>query len=887
VIIDEEDYLAHYGTLHKSGRYPWGSGDNPAQSIKGFLDYVDDLKKQGLSEVDIARGQGMTVTELRNYRSIANNLAKQDKIDTVRKLKNTGMSNLAIGKEMGINESSVRSLINQGQRATNDQLRTISNMLKDTVDEHGYLDVGSGVEIHLNISRTKLNTALAVLKAEGYTVTPVQVPQLGTGGNQKTIVLTLAPRGTTYKDIVTNMDKIHTINKYYDDKTNTFLGIMPPLNINSSRLAIKYDKDGGSEADGVIYVRPGVKDISLGQNKYAQVRIAVDGTHYIKGMAIYKNDLPNGVDLVFNTNKSNTGNKLDALKKLSDDPENPFGAVVRQITDMDAKGNKRVTSAMNLVNEEGRWDEWNKSLSSQMLSKQTPRLAKTQLDATYKQKREALDEILSLTNPAVRQKLLDSYADGVDSSAFNLKAAHLPRQATHVIMPVNSLKDNEIYAQKFNNGERVVLIRFPHGGIFEIPELTVNNNNRQAKDLLGDAIDAVGINHKVAARLSGADFDGDTVLVIPNNNNLIKTKPALASLKDFDPKAEYKLPKGVTFQGNKQQLMGDISNLITDMTIKGANDTEIAQAVRHSMVVIDSEKHDLDHKKSARDHQIALLKTRYQGGPRGGASTIVSRKKTEKPVLERKLRSAKDGGPIDKKTGKLVYQETGKSWVDKKTGKTVYKMDKVKWIELVEDANDLSSGTSIEKLYADHSNRLRDLGNKARKELVNTKPTPVSHTAKKVYADEVTSLDSKLKMALRNRPLERGAQLMANAKVDAKKKANPNMEPSELKKIKYLALEEARARLQAKKNVIEITPREWEAIQAGAISHSKLKAILDNADMEKVKQLATPRTATVVSRNDAVRIRSMQAAGHTLAEIAGALGVSVSTIQTSLGSSNG
>ena len=48
--------------------------------------------------------------------------------------------------------------------------------------------------------------------------------------------------------------------------------------------------------------------------------------------------------------------------------------------------------------------------------------------------------------------------------------------------------------------------------------------------------------------------------------------------------------------------MGDVSNLITDMTIKGANNDELARAVRHSMVVIDSEKHNLDVKASARDN---------------------------------------------------------------------------------------------------------------------------------------------------------------------------------------------------------------------------------------------------------------------------------------------
>ncbi len=102
--------------------------------------------------------------------------------------------------------------------------------------------------------------------------------------------------------------------------------------MSSKRLAIRYAEDGGSKADGVIYVRPGVDDVSLDGSRYSQVRIAVDGTHYIKGMAMYKYDLPDGVDLMFNTNKSDTtGNKLDALKPMkTDSPTNPFGSSIRR-----------------------------------------------------------------------------------------------------------------------------------------------------------------------------------------------------------------------------------------------------------------------------------------------------------------------------------------------------------------------------------------------------------------------------------------------------------------------------------------------------------------------------------------------------------------------------
>ena len=68
----------------------------------------------------------------------------------------------------------------------------------------------------------------------------------------------------------------------------------------------------------MIYVRPGVKDLRIGDKRYGQVRIMVDGTHYLKGMAVYKDDLPPGKDIVFNTNKHNTGRKKDAMKELSE-----------------------------------------------------------------------------------------------------------------------------------------------------------------------------------------------------------------------------------------------------------------------------------------------------------------------------------------------------------------------------------------------------------------------------------------------------------------------------------------------------------------------------------------------------------------------------------------
>lgn len=882
-IIAEDDYLAHYGILRRSGRYPWGSGGNETESQrnKSFLDYVDGLRKQGLSEVEIAKGLGTSTTQLRAAKSLAVAQQRQERINMAQRLKDKGYSNVAIGKRMGIGESTVRNLLDPGLKDRNDVLETTASMLKDQVAQKKYIDVGGGVENHLGISQTKLNTSVAMLVEEGYTVHYVKVPQLGTG--EMTSMKVLAPPDTSYSEVFKNRGEIKQITDFSDDGGRSYLGLQPPLSIDSKRVGIRYAEDGGGNADGVIYVRPGVEDISLGGANYAQVRIAVDGTHYIKGMAMYKPDLPAGVDLVFNTNKSPTGNKLDALKSMKDDPDNPFGAVVRQIIVKDKDGKDRVTSAMNIVNEEGDWENWSKSLSSQMLSKQSPSLAKSQLDMTYERRKADFDEIMSLTNPAVRKKLLESYADDVDSAAVHLKAAALPRQGSHVILPVNSMKETEIYAPNYRNGESVVLIRYPHGGTFEIPELKVNNNHKEARSLLGQARDAVGINSKVAERLSGADFDGDTVLVIPNNSRKVKTSPALEALKGFDPKASYPAYEGmkVISPRTKQVQMGVVSNLITDMTIRGASTSELARAVKHSMVVIDAEKHKLDYKQSAIDNGIAQLKAKYQGGPKAGASTLISRASAEIRVPERKPRPAAEGGPVDIKTGRKVFVETGATFVNK-NGKVVVKTTKSAKLAETPDAKTLSSGTPIEKIYADHSNKLKDLANQARKEAVTTRSTPYSPSAKAAYSKEVGSLNAKLNVALKNRPLERQAQLLANTVVSAKRQANPDMDNAELKKIKAQALNEARIRTGAKKQQIDISSNEWNAIQAGAISNNKLTQILNNSDLDKVKQLATPRQNTVMTAAKQTRAKAMLASGYTQSEVADALGVAVSTLKSSV-----
>lgn len=895
-----DDELMHYGTPRHSGRYPWGSGENPYQSSTGLYGMAKQLKSQGMSDKEIAESFGMSTREYKSAYSNAKNEVRAANRAEALRLKDKGYSNTAIGKRMGVNESTVRSWMDEDIAERSSISKNTAKALKSAVDDKKYIDIGGGVENQMGISRTALDNAVKMLKDEGYTVHYIQTEQLGTG--HKTSIKVLAPPDTTYSEVWNHKADIEFPGFHSEDKGRTIDKIGKPVSISSKRIKINYAEEGGKDKDGVIELRRGVDDISLGKAKYAQVRIAVDGTHYLKGMAMYRDDMPNGVDIIFNTNKAKgtpmLGEKDNSvLKPMKKDQDNPFGATIkgerelilaqRYYTD---KNGKRQQSAINIVNEEGDWNTWRKSLSSQMLSKQSPMLAKKQLKLAYDLKQDEFDSIMKLENPVIRQQLLDKFADGCDSASVHLKAAGLPRQASKVILPFPSMKENEVYAPSFRDGEEVVLIRYPHGGTFEIPRLKVNNKVPDAKKTLHNAQDAIGINAKVAERLSGADFDGDTVLVIPTSTAKIKTSKPLDGLKDFDPQRDYKaypgMPevKGSGF--NKQQQMGNVSNLITDMTIKGATPDELARAVRHSMVIIDAEKHNLNYKQSAIDNNIAELKKKYQGGSNRGASTIISRASATAYVPVRKeITNTKYMTDDEKKRyskGEKIYRETGETYISKKTGKEVKRISKSTKMAETSDANTLSSGYLIETVYSEHANKLKALANKARAESRSTDYIPYSKEAHVKYKDQVDSLNSKLNIALKNRPLERKAQLIANAKVKNVYAANPDMDSDDLKKLKGRCLTEARLQTGASKQQIKIEPKEWEAIQAGAISTNKLKSIVQNSDLDVLKQLAMPREMRGVTPAQESRIKVLESRGYTLAEIADAVGVSTGTITTVL-----
>ena len=922
-----EDILMHYGIPRRSGRYPWGSGDDPYQrGGKDFLGRIDELKKQGWSETpeNIQKEFGLTTSQYRTEKALAKNERRMLNVATAKSLKEDGLGDSEIGRRMGVNESTVRSWLNEESETRMNEAKKTSDFIKKQIDEKGIIDVGSGVERELGISKERLNQSLELLEREGYPVYGGRIPQ-ATNKGKFTTVKVVCPPGTEHKDIYEafNNDKVKSLKEYTSrDGGDTFDKYMPPSSFDSKRLKIRYADEGGIDKDGIIEIRRGVDDLSLGNSRYAQVRILVDGTHYLKGMAVYSDDMPDGVDIVFNTNKSKGTPALGpknntVLKPIKDDPENPFGALIKaggQSYYVDKDG-KRQLSPINKTREQGDWDEWQDALPSQFLSKQSLSLAKKQLNLAASDKMAEFDEINSLTNPTVKKYLLKSFADDCDAAAVNLKAAALPGQKYHVIIPINSLSDNEVYAPGYEPGTKLALVRYPHGGTFEIPILTVNNKNADGKKLIGPtSIDAIGINKNIADRLSGADFDGDTVMCIPTHDKSGKVKivstPELKGLKGFDPKLKYAYSKEDIESGkarimkNTQTEMGVISNLITDMTLQGASNDELAAAVRHSMVVIDAEKHKLNYKQSEIDNNISALKKTYQrhidadGNIRvGGASTLISRAKGETPVIKRQGTpqiniKGKPWYDPNKPEGSLIYKTADDATyevkkINKKTGEetivTKYRTQKSTKMAETDDAYSLVSdlNTPMERLYADYANKMKSLANQARKEMVSTGKIKYDASAKATYQKEVESLESKLNIALLNAPRERLAQLKANAEVAAKKQADPNMKPGDVKKASQQALTKYRKEVGSvarSDRSINITDKEWEAIQAGAISESKLIKILNNTDIDVLREKATPKTRNTVSQAQVNRIKALSASNYTLADIAKKLGLSTSTV---------
>ena len=965
-------YLKHYGMPRRSGRYPWGSGKKP-QRNKNIYNVYRQLHKEGFSDNEIAAQWDISVNRLKAIKSIGRDEERRLKVERAEKLKAKGYSNMEIGRRMGIRESSVRSLLDEARKERTNKTRDTANIVKAFVDEHKYVDIGKGTEIALDIKPSRMQSVIEQLRAEGYSTHSVFMNQMGT--NYQTEIKCLVAPGVSKKELFDHKFDIVPVSDVVIDADGLKIPKREPINnIDASRVGVRYAEEGGVEKDGLIEIRRGCEDLNLGQAAYAQVRIGIAGTHYAKGMCIYGDDkdFPPGVDILVNS-KKHLGTPVfgkgdeTVLKVQKDDPNNPFGAsikeedklrMVQKYYDDPVTGEKKV-SALNIVNEEGNWSDWKKSLSSQFLSKQRVQLAKEQLDQKYTASKDEFDEICKLTNPTLKRVLLEKFADNCDAAAVDLKGAALPGQASHVLIPCPSLKPNEIYAPNYEDGTNVVLIRYPHASVTEIPQLVVNNNNKEARKMLGlHPTDAVAINPAAAQQMSGADFDGDSALVIPANNIggkvRIKTAKQYEALKGFDTD-EYKLPvdengealepKKVLGEQQKQKQMGIVSNLITDMTLKGADEDHMVRAIKHSMVIIDATKHKLDWKKSEIENDIDELKRLYQkridpetGEEKyGGAGTIVSRAKSKLEVPERKAitgiakyyidEEGREIGNTDPETGKIIPRETGNSYMyisektstgktkkltvftDYKTGEQ-YTVDpatkerkyrspeeveakakikgRTEWTTKMaetDDAYKLTSGGSkenpghpMEGVYADYANKQKALANLARKTYLETPPMRQDKEAREKYDEEYKDLTRQLLVAKSNAPRERRATILANKEIAELKEREPDIDNEHLKKAKGNAINRARLAVGAKKTKIEISEKGWEAIQAGCFSDSTLKDILNNTDIDKVRQYAMPRQAkNTVSSTKKARIKAMSSS-YTTTQIAEMLGVSTSTV---------
>ena len=943
VEIDILDYLAHVGKKRRSGRHPWGTGETPFQHEPWFtwgknewLNEYREYEDRGYSRQQIAEVMGLSAKDLKAKYSNAINEERIQLISANEALTEQGYNRSERARMMGVNESTLRSLENKKSQEKTERARNTANVLKDQVDKYGPIDITAGAEIQLGVSKAKLNQAVKLLEEEGYEVYGGRTEQI-TNEGKFTTQRVLCPPGTGHlnkegemvSDVIYHPERVHLIDipggvhevdVTSDDGGKTFRqSFQYPASMDSKRVWIRYGDQGGTENDGTIEIRPGVADLSLGESHYAQVRILVDGDHYMKGMAHYMDDktamdIPEGYDIIYNSRKPSGTLPEKVFKPISADPDNPFGSLIKekggQSTYIDPKTGERKLSLINKRADEGDWNEWSDTLPSQFLAKQRKELVQKQLKLSIAEKQDELDEIMRLENPTIKKQFLIDFAQGADKAAVTLKAAALPGQKYKVIMPVNTLSDNECYCPELDNGTKVALIRFPHGGTYEIPILTVNNRNQEGKSKLGtSAIDGIGINYHNAQRLSGADFDGDTVLIIPSadKQHILSTNP-LKGLEGFDPEEKYGYgdidiaQKKIMTEHQKQIQMGVVTNLLMDATLKGATDEEKAAITRHSMVVIDAVKHELDYSRSARDNNIEKLKEKYQGHydldgnwSKTGASTIITRAKNQKDV------PATQGDPrINPETGELEWKpKDNPTWTDK-NGKEHLYTKKSTQMAAVNDARLLISDTHnpIEVAYADYANALKDLANQARKESTKDLKLVYSKEAAEKYAEEADSLRKKITRAEANAPYERAAQREAthNYKMklavesdltvkQAEKMSLAQVEKcssftkKEKGKIKQQALTAARVKYGAQRYPIDITDKEWEAIQAGGISDHMLKQILKYADSDKMKARAMPRSIDILPDAKIARIQSMENSGYTISEIAERLDVSPTTVK--------
>lgn len=240
-----EDILMHYGIKRRSGRYPWGSGENPYQHSGDFLSRVDELKSQGMNDTEIARAIGLTTTEFRVQKSLAKEERRRLEVDRAKSLREDGKSLNEIAEIMGYNnDSSIRSLLNEHSEARMNAARRTAEFLKSKVDEKGMSILKERLELEPKLvrewqkPRTLENFHLALRKRR-HMLTDMLLIEDTTG---RVIYESAAKLATTLrvKEIVT-VPVMENLTRTDDaSKVHTLLGII----VNPNDYTIGADKGG-------------------------------------------------------------------------------------------------------------------------------------------------------------------------------------------------------------------------------------------------------------------------------------------------------------------------------------------------------------------------------------------------------------------------------------------------------------------------------------------------------------------------------------------------------------------------------------------------------------------------------------------------------------------
>lgn len=146
-ISDDPDSLAHYGVKRRSGRYPWGSGENPYQRSADFLARYEEYEKKGMSQKEIADEMGVSTTEIRVMLSHSKHERRKLEVDRAKSLKEDGHGYSEIARIMGYpNESAIRNLLNnENADLRSRQAENTAKVLAEELKDKGFLDVGKGL----------------------------------------------------------------------------------------------------------------------------------------------------------------------------------------------------------------------------------------------------------------------------------------------------------------------------------------------------------------------------------------------------------------------------------------------------------------------------------------------------------------------------------------------------------------------------------------------------------------------------------------------------------------------------------------------------------------------------------------------------------------------